>query len=102
VVQFDRERLARIESWEASLAEAPAEGSKRKKAKVSTDLQLARSPGNPFPVFQVLKKSERFSREDLLRALEALSEADVRLKSSNLHPRLILERVVWQLCSPAS
>ena len=102
VVQFDRERLARIEGWEGSLAEALPQGPKRKKVKVSTDLQLARNPGNPFPVFQVLKKSERFSREELLRALEALSEADIRLKSSNLHPRLILERVVWQLCSPAS
>jgi DNA polymerase-3 subunit delta len=102
VVQFDRERLARIEGWEGILAETPPEGQKRKKAKVSTDLQLARNPGNPFPVYQVLKKSERFSREDLLRALEALSEADIRLKSSTLHPRLILERVVWQMCSPAS
>lgn len=102
VVQFDRERFARIEAWEGGSADAPAEGSKRKKAKVSTDLQLARNPASPFPVFQVLKKSERFSREELLRALEELSEADVRLKSSSLHPRLILERVVWQLCSPAS
>jgi DNA polymerase-3 subunit delta len=102
VVQFDRERLARIEGWEGILAETLPEGQKRKKAKVTTDLQLARNPGNPFPVYQVLKKSERFSREDLLRALEALSEADIRLKSSTLHPRLILERVVWQMCSPAS
>jgi DNA polymerase-3 subunit delta len=102
VLQFDRERLARIESWDTAPADTPAEGRKRKKAKASTDLQLARNPGNPFPVYQVLKKSERFSRADLLRVLEALSEADLRLKSSTLNPRFILERVVWQLCAPAS
>jgi DNA polymerase-3 subunit delta len=100
VVQFDREQLARIEGWEAHLSEASPDGPKRKKAKVSSDLQLARNPANPFPVYQVLKKSERFTREELLRALEALSEADHRLKSSALHPRLILERILWQLCLP--
>jgi len=102
VVRFDRELIARIEGWEGTLGDTPPEGKKKKKAKVSTDLPLARNPGNPFPVYQVLKKSDRFSRADLLRALEALSEADLRLKSSALNPRLILERVVWQICSPAS
>ena len=67
---------------------------------LETDLQLARNPGNPFPVYQTLKKADRFGRTELLRALEALAEADARLKSSALNPRLILERVVWQICSP--
>jgi len=81
---------------------APTEGKKKKKPvkATGTDLQLARHPGNPFPVYQTLKKADRFSRAELLSALEAAGEADVKLKSSALHPRLILERVVWQLCSP--
>ncbi len=101
VVAFDRELIGRIAAWETTLAGDPAEEKKRKKSdKAATDLQLARNPGNPFPVYQTLKKADRFSRAELLRALEALAEADVRLKSSALDPRLILERVVWQICSP--
>jgi len=101
VVAFDRELIGRIAAWETTLAGDPAEGKKRKKSgKATTDLQLARNPGNPFPVYQTLKKADRFSRTELLRALEALAEADTRLKSSALNPRLILERVVWQICSP--
>jgi DNA polymerase-3 subunit delta len=102
VVAFDRELLERIGAWEAGrLAEGPTEGPKKKKtAKAGTDLQLARNPGNPFPVYQTLKKADRFRRAELLGALKAIGEADVKLKSSALHPRLILERVVWQICSP--
>jgi DNA polymerase-3 subunit delta len=101
VVAFDRELIGRIGAWETSLAGDPAEGKKRKKSdKAATDLQLARNPGNPFPVYQTLKKADRFSRTELLRALETLAEADARLKSSTLNPRLILERIVWQICSP--
>ncbi len=101
VVAFDRELLERLGEWEALLAEAPAEGKKKKKPpKGTTDLQLARNPGNPFPVYQTLKKADRFSRAELLRTIAAVGEADVKLKSSALHPRLILERLVWQICSP--
>jgi DNA polymerase-3 subunit delta len=103
VVAFDRELVERIGAWEAVLAEAPREGKKKKKpAKATTDLPLARNPGNPFPVYQTLKKADRFHRTELLRMLEAVGEADVKLKSSALHPRLILERLVWQICSPSA
>jgi len=103
VVAFDRELIERIDAWEAALADESAEGKKKKKsAKAGTDLQLARTPGNPFPVYQTLKKADRFSRAELLHALEAASAADLKLKSSVLHPRLILERLVWQICSPKS
>ena len=98
VAQFDRGLIERLEGWEKVLTDAPAEEKKKKKAKVSTDLVLAKNPANPFPVYQLLKKSDRFSRADLLRALEAVAEADIKLKSSPLNPRLILERVVWAIC----
>lgn len=101
VAAFDRGLMERIGAWEAMLAETAAEGKKKKRPpKGASDVPLARNPGNPFPVFQTLKKSDRFSRTELLHALNAAREADVKLKSSPLHPRLILERVVWQLCAP--
>jgi DNA polymerase-3 subunit delta len=102
VVQFDRELIRRLEGWEKALAGASSEGKKKTKAKALTDLVLAKNPANAFPVYQQLKKSERFSRADLLRALEAVAEADFKLKSSPINPRLILERVVMQICTPTS
>jgi DNA polymerase-3 subunit delta len=100
VVQHDRELLALIETWESELAEPPVEGPKKKKAKakVVSDLVLAKNPGNAFPVYQLIKKSDGFSREELLRAIELLSRTDSQLKSSALDARLILERLIWQIC----
>jgi DNA polymerase-3 subunit delta len=101
VAAFDRDLLERIGGWEETPAQAPAEGRKKKKSSTpATDLLLARSPGNPFPVYQTLKKAGRFSSAELLAALEAVAEADLKLKSSALAPRLVLERLVWQICSP--
>jgi hypothetical protein len=99
-VKHDREILALVETWESELAEPPVEGSKKKKAKakVASDLLLAKNPGNAFPVYQLLKKSDDFSREELLQAIELLSQTDSRLKSSALDARLILERLIWQIC----
>ena len=102
VVQHDRELLTRIEGWESSLTDEPPEGKKSKRSRVTSDLMLAKNPANAFPVYQLLKKSDRFARSDLLGALEALNEADLKLKFSTLPARLVLERVVLQICSPAS
>ena len=102
IVQHDRELLARLESWDQALAGPPSDGEKKKKAKAATDLVLAKNPANAFPVYQLLKKSDRFRQADLLEALNAVNEADLKLKSSTLQPRLLLERVVLQICASAS
>jgi len=102
IVQHDRELLAWLESWDQALAGPPSDGEKKKKAKAATDLVLAKNPANAFPVYQLLKKSDRFRQADLLEALNAVNEADLKLKSSTLQPRLILERVVLQICASAS
>ena len=63
-----------------------------------SDLVLAKNPGNAFPVYQLIKKSDGFSREELLRAIDLLSRTDSQLKSSAIDARLILERLIWQIC----
>jgi DNA polymerase III subunit delta len=100
LVRHDQELLARLEAGEAALAEEEpaAPKKKRKKAKIATDLLLAKNPANAYPVYQLLKKAERFSRGDLLRALAAVREADIKLKSSGLNPRLVLERTIHTIC----
>lgn len=98
VARHDRELLARLEAWEEASSAPPAEGKKKKKPRAASDLVLARNPGNAYPVFILFKKAEGFSRAELLAVIQRLSAADVELKSSQLNPRLILERVVWQIC----
>jgi DNA polymerase-3 subunit delta len=101
VVRYDRDLLARLEGWDKALADPDAGGEKKKKTKAATDLVMAKSPANAFPVYQLLKKSDRFSPAELLAALEAANEADLKLKSSPIAPRLILERVVLRICASA-
>ena len=57
----------------------------------SSDLVLAKNPKSPFPVYQTLKKSERFSLEELKTAVINLSETDKRMKSTGQDPRILLE-----------
>ena len=98
VARHDRELMSRLETWEAALAGPPREGKKKKKASAASDLVLARNPASTYPLFQLFRKAEGFSREELRAAILLLSETDLQLKSSTLNPRLILERVVWQIC----
>jgi DNA polymerase-3 subunit delta len=101
LVRHDQALLARLEAWDGTPGEddEPA-GKKKKKSKpkAATDLLLAKNPANAYPIYQALKKAERFSRADLRRAIEALHEADIRLKSSGLNPRLVLERAIHAIC----
>jgi DNA polymerase III subunit delta len=101
LVRHDQDLLALLEAWDVQPEEGePAGRKKKKKAKIATDLLLAKNPANAYPIYQLLKKAERFSRADLLRALAAVREADIALKSSGLNPRLVLERVIRTLCDP--
>jgi DNA polymerase-3 subunit delta len=101
VAAGDRELLAQAEAWDRALAgDAPPAGRRasKAKAKAAGDLVLAKNPANAFPLYQLFKKAERFTREELEQALIRLSDADLALKSSTVGPRLALERVVWALC----
>jgi len=84
VVQFDASGSPGSKAGKAFWRRPCRKARKGKRPKCPPICSSLETRANPFPVYQVLKKSERFSREDLLRALEALSEADIRLKSSTL------------------
>jgi DNA polymerase III subunit delta len=56
-----------------------------------------------YPVFLYLKDAQRFPMEDLIRIMEALLEADVRMKSSRLGhtmPASIVEELIFEICRP--
>jgi DNA polymerase-3 subunit delta len=98
VAQHDRELLAQMGGWEQKLAAGKPAGKRKAQAKASSDLVLAKSPASAYPLYQLLIKAERFSRDELEQALQRLSDADLQLKSSTVNPRLALERVVWSIC----
>jgi len=54
---------------------------------------------HPYVIYNAFRFSERFSREELIRRLEFLLEADLALKTTGQDPRLLMERLVLRLCS---
>jgi DNA polymerase-3 subunit delta len=101
IVAYDQALLKILEGWDnpasssGDISKPPARG---KRKKIQTDLLLARNPKNAYPVYQLMKKAERYSKTELLTAVGLLNETDVQLKLSGQDPKLILERLVFKLC----
>ncbi|MHB9097817.1 MAG: DNA polymerase III subunit delta [Syntrophales bacterium] len=53
---------------------------------------------HPFVVYQALNGAGRFTRADLAGYLELLVRTDLALKTTGHDPRLLLERVLIQVC----
>jgi DNA polymerase III delta subunit len=68
------------------------------KGRAITDLVLAKKSKNPYPIYQMLLKSEMFTADELIDVLESLGQADLRLKSTGQKPRLILEKLLLFIC----
>ncbi|MBI5591804.1 MAG: hypothetical protein HY881_15135 [Deltaproteobacteria bacterium] len=101
----------RLGEWETRLhpkpeSDAPPPEKKKKKpaqaekktAQPTTDMLLAKQSTNPYPLYLSMQKSDRFSRADLIQAIISLDEANLSLKSSNLNPELILDRMILKIC----
>ena len=102
---YDSDLLNELTAWDLYLSKDNGqndEGKKKRKSKKksqpATDLIIARHPQNPYPVFQMLLKSEMFTTEELIAVLEVLSQADLQLKSTRQSPKLILEKVIFRIC----
>jgi DNA polymerase-3 subunit delta len=104
IVAYDQKLIKILEGWDnpapsaGDMDKAPARDKGKKKRKIQTDLLLARNPKNAYPVYQLMKKSERYSKAELLAAVGLLNETDAQLKLSGQDPKLILERLVFKLC----
>jgi len=53
---------------------------------------------HPFVVYNALKHSGKFSRSRLMGHMEQLVAADVAMKSTGRDPRMMLERLLIDLC----
>ncbi len=94
---YDKGIAALVEEWDGALNPTPEKGKKKKK-KSATDLVVAKNPGSPYPVYMALQNSERYTRDELLNAFEILGEADIRLKSSGMDHKLVLEEAIIRIC----
>lgn len=104
ILEYDQSVRQAIEKWEQvgikteTATSDAARGKGKKKKKIQTDLILARNPKNGYPVYQLLKKSAHFTRNELIAAVDLLNETDVQLKTSRQDPKFILDRLVLKLC----
>lgn len=83
-----------VSSWDDLLST----GKKGKKKKSATDLVIAKNPKSAYPVFLLLAKSENYSIDELINAMDILSAADTSLKTSGKNPRLIIEEAIMKIC----
>ncbi|MCX5881666.1 MAG: hypothetical protein NTU74_07665 [Deltaproteobacteria bacterium] len=103
--------ITRLGEWETQLhpkseSDAPPPDKKKKKkvqtekkpAQPATDMLLAKQPASPYPLYLLMQKSDHFSRTDLIQAIISLAQANLSLKSSNLNPELILDRLILKIC----
>ena len=105
IVAYDHNLIGQLEKWQTMLnAETilqktgPAKKGKKTKNKATTDLLIAKNPKNPYPIYLLLKKSDGFSRDTLISAVEILAEADKKLKTSSQSPKLVLENAILGIC----
>ena len=98
IVGVDRGLKETVGGWQETLAPAAPKKGKKKKEKGGGDLMIAPNPKNPYPVYQMFKKADRFTREELARCLDLFEKADRRLKSTSIEPRLVLEEVIFDIC----
>ena len=98
ILEHDRALLDQIKSWENLEADDQSTTKKKKPDKWMSDFVIVKNPNSPIPVYKLLQNSERFTKDELISALEILSEADVRLKSTGQNPKTILEQAIIRIC----
>jgi len=98
IQNYDSLLMSQVEEWESMLSEDRDDEKKKGKKKPATDIQIMKSQASSYPVYIILMKSEKFTREELIHAMEYLSEADLRLKTGSRNPKLILEEAVFRIC----
>ena len=100
---YDQQLMAELGSWQHSLSSAsnPAgKAGRTRKAvlKSAGDLLLAKNPKNAYPLYLLMQKAGRFTKSELVQTTLAMLDTDRHLKSSAQDPKLVLERLIIDLC----
>jgi DNA polymerase-3 subunit delta len=58
-------------------------------------------PGDvhPYVLYKTLVQCDSYTFEELVSALEILLDADIRLKTTGQHPKIILEHAIMRICA---
>ena len=103
IQSYDELILKQLENWDkmtsgnTCTSDMENKRAKKKSGPVS-DVLIAKNPGNPYPIYKMLLKSENFTKDDLFYAFNIIEQADLRLKSSSHNPKLLMEEVIFQIC----
>ena len=101
---YDHEMLSRQQGWQdtgeakAKKDAGGAKKTKKKKNKQPADIMVAPNPNNAYPVYQMLKKSDNFTMDQLLDLYASFNKADMALKRSAMDAKMILETLVFRIC----
>ncbi|MDA8139679.1 MAG: hypothetical protein M0036_13595 [Desulfobacteraceae bacterium] len=95
---FDSELRRQMSLWQQEPNATESKKGKKVESKENIELALAPNPGNAYPVYQTISKSDRFSAEELVQFMVNLSDADMRLKTSGQDATLLIKRLVMTIC----
>ena len=102
---YDADLQGQLETWDRMLSKHTGKDNqpsktqgKKKKPRPVTDLVVAKNPKNPYPVYQMLLKSEGFTTDEFIAIFELLGQTDLNLKSTGKNPRLLLEKLILFIC----
>jgi DNA polymerase-3 subunit delta len=105
IQSYNKELLDEIAKWNELFSEEMNQDAKKTKKRretkrglPGTDLEIA---NNPYPVYKLMLNSEKYTQKELIEALEHLSEADVRLKTTKQKPKTVLEEAIFRICKPS-
>jgi DNA polymerase-3 subunit delta len=98
VQAHDDELKAQLKAWEQMLSDSEGTPKGSSTPRMGSDLLIAPNPKNAYPVYKLFQKALIFSKNELIGALETLSQTDLLLKSSGQPPRSILANAVVQIC----
>ncbi len=93
IVQYD----AQVQEWAQHFSDVAGDTSGKKNN--SGELQVAPNPKNAYPVFQLVLKSSRFSFRELQDLLIFLSDIDLKVKSSAVDVRTVIEQMIINTCT---
>jgi DNA polymerase III subunit delta len=79
--------------FKAQLARVPAEG-------LPADKRFNPLALNPYVLFRALPQAKKYTREELVRAMDLLLRANRRLVSSGLDKALILQQIIVEIAAP--
>jgi DNA polymerase-3 subunit delta len=103
IQSYNKVLLDQIEQWNDMLS-GDMDGDVKKTRKrhetkrrmPATDLEIA---NNPYPVYKMMLNSEKYTKKELIAALEHLSQVDVRLKYTKQKPKTVLEEAIFWICN---